>query len=171
MNPSASTEETESQETDNTNQETESQETSTAAAKLTMENCIDPILENVPSNVTFTRCSGETAQGLLDLSGLIPNNLRVGVTIAGVAGNVTPAPANCGNGDSGCVVQGPTFTAVTSADLASSHIKHNVTIGGVTGNYAPPCSADGASSCLVDGTDYKAAKLNQFVDSDVKGRA
>jgi hypothetical protein len=69
------------------------------------------------------------------VSQLQPGNIRQGVSLGGVAGNVVPTPASCGaDGQQGCVVQGA-FIALTGSVLTPGVIKTGVSIGGVLGSY------------------------------------
>lgn len=87
------------------------------AAKLSAgEHCVDPDLAKIPTDVSFTLCSGAMAQGQLDLATLRPPNCTQ-------------------DGASDCVAQAPTFKAVASVHLTAGNIKNGVTMGGVTGAY------------------------------------
>ena len=109
----------------------------TESVKLNNSDCVDPELTLVGIDVSFTRCDGTLATGLMaawDLSSLAADRVVSGVTIAGVAGQLT-VPATCHeDGEIGCVTN-PTFPAVDAAQLSAGNIKKGVTIAAVAGQY------------------------------------
>lgn len=73
-----------------------------------------------------------TVSGDSDLSAI---NIKSGVNIFGVAGSLTPAPANCSaNAEEGCVTTA-TFKAADLSNLSAGNIKNGVVLAGVTGDY------------------------------------
>ncbi len=67
---------------------------------------------------------------------VLAGNIKNGVTIAGVAGNVTPSPGACASdGASSCVVDGAAYKAAATATAVAGNIKKGVVIAGVTGDY------------------------------------
>jgi hypothetical protein len=76
-------------------------------------------------------CSGST----IDLSNLTAGNIKSGVTINGVTGTLTPAPANCStDGATGCVTTS-SFKAANMTNVTAGNIKSGVTIAGQLGAY------------------------------------
>lgn len=127
-----------------------------------------------------------------------PNTLALGVTLAGIAGNLViplpsdvragvsygseaqlagmwePAPSTTPlctqDGDVNCRVEAG-FKAADMRLVTASSIKSGVTIAGMAGAMIAspnPCSADGEANCVVDGTLYKAAKLSQFAAQSLR---
>jgi hypothetical protein len=78
-----------------------------------------------------------------------------------------PAPEPCRkDGAVGCLA-GASFKAADTSAFAAADIRAGKTVAGVAGAFGD-CSADGDSSCVVDGGAFKAAKLGNFTDSDIR---
>lgn len=86
------------------------------------------------------------------------NDIRSGVTVAGVAGSLSGAPSSCSSdGEVGCLASA-TFPAVDKAaklTAQASKIRSSLTIAGVAGSLSD-CGADGDGACYVDGSAFKA---------------
>lgn len=66
---------------------------------------------------------------------LIASNVRSGITIFGIAGNVSPAPAACSsNGAVGCIADA-TYQAADLSNLNAGNVKLGVNLAGVNGQY------------------------------------
>lgn len=105
-------------------------------------------------------------------SNLTANNVRNGVDLFGVIGNVIPPTANCtADGESDCVV--PTAGSYKAADMANvipSNIKSGVVIAGVTGTLSgvpANCGSNGAVGCVATAT-YQSANLANLVSGNIK---
>lgn len=97
-------------------------------------------------------------------------DIRSGMTVAGVPGILVEAPAPCGaDGAISCVAIAayPAVDKAGKLQAFAAKIRSSLTIAGVPGTL-PDCATDGSGSCFVDGTAYKAAKLANFVDSDIR---
>ncbi len=60
------------------------------------------------------------------------------------------------------------------SDLTAINIKDTIEIFGITGNLSgtlPNCSADGAGSCMVDGSNYRAAALAGAANKIISGQS
>lgn len=169
---------------------------SEGAAKLTSDECIDPELALVSSDVTFMLCDGTMATGSLTipqicesdgdrgcvvdgsqfkaakLSGFDGKDIRTGVSIAGVSGSAS-VQAPCQNdGDSNCVVEGTQFKAAKLSSFNGSDILTGVSIAGVSGTASagtttPSCMADGEVGCVTSNA-FKAAAISEFAAEDLK---
>ena len=130
--------------------------------------------------------SGGSGSSSLDLSNLKPENIRLGVSVAGVTGTLVPAPADCASdGADACVVVGPLFAAALTTG-AESKILAGQTLAGVSGNVTLPsagnvrvaggaygaagtaitptladCSAGGASGCVTTPI-YKSMDMSGY---------
>lgn len=153
--------------------------TSSASAKLDNDDCVDPDLRKVASDQSIMLCDGTIAKGSLGmcatdgqgacvvdgtafkaakLANFTDGDVRAGVTLAGVAGAMSNAPAACSaDGQTGClaVADFPAIDKVASLTPAAASIRASVTLAGVAGTLAD-CSANGGVSCYVSGA-YKAA--------------
>ncbi len=144
----------------------------TKATKLSSEDCLDPDLTKVPSDVFLTLCNGESAQGSLDLSLLSPQNIKSGITIGGVEGTAPlEAHVDCSaDGAFGCVNDGVNFKAMAVAGLQASNIRFGVSIAGVNGSVIEKpadCGADGVVGCVTTAS-YKSADVNAIIAADLK---
>ncbi len=83
-----------------------------------------------------------------------PQDICAGLKFYDKNGDMQTGSKNC---------SGPDLTGLTPAVL-----KAGVAVAGVTGIFAPDCISDGQGACLVDGSNYKAAKMANFAASDVK---
>src|SRR5690606_36123401 len=95
---------------------------------------------------------------------LVNTNIKSGVTIGGVVGNVTPSPASCASdGASNCVVDGSTYKAAALANAIAGNIRSGVSIAGVSGTYpsasTPLVGADGTAD-LENATLHPQLKSN-----------
>lgn len=95
------------------------------------------------------------------------NNIRVGTSIFGIGGTVTPSPTNCSSDAEINCVTSPTYLAVDVGAFVGSDLRVGKTLAGIVGSLAD-CATDGAGACRVDGVSYKAARLSNFVASDIK---
>ena len=141
--------------------------------------CVDLDLTKILSSYEVTKCDGSKVMGLIeackedstigclttatyksaDLTNLQAGNILSGMTIAGVSGSVTPAPADClSDGETGCVAvtNFPAVDKVNNITANASKIRSSVTIAGVVGSLAD-CSADGGVGCVAIGPTYAAA--------------
>jgi hypothetical protein len=91
-------------------------------------------------------CSTNETFVAADLSLLLPENIRSGVTVAGVTGTFSDRPSDCiENGQEGCVSTG-LFKAADLSGLLPSSIRYGRSIAGVTGIYPSAMSPlEGAS--------------------------
>jgi hypothetical protein len=128
------------------------------------------------SSISFYNVSGIVTQGTknCDISDLKPENIRVGITISGVQG-LLPNP-DLSNLKAENIKSGITIAGVSGAidltNLTAANIKSGVTIAGVAGTSPTEshlnCSADGSSSCVVDGTTYIAAAKVNVITGNIK---
>ncbi len=105
--------------------------------------------DQVCSDVTYFDLNGKSKQGTRNCTS-------------------TPSstPACSSNGEMGCLTNA-SFKAADLSQATAVNIRSGITIAGVAGSYAPACTTDGGSACLVDGTIYKAAKLSNFNASNI----
>jgi hypothetical protein len=104
------------------------------------------------------------------INNLSAGNIKFGVTIAGVSGNVT-LPANCSeDGITGCV----TTSSFKSADMTSAiagNIKTGATIAGVPGSVTSEshssCASDGAIGCVTV-AGFKSADMSVAIAGNIK---
>ncbi|RYZ91179.1 MAG: DUF1566 domain-containing protein [Proteobacteria bacterium] len=93
-----------------------------------------------------------------------------GQSVAGVAGTGALAPAACSaDGQVGCVAN-VSYPAVLKTGLETKVVLGS-SVANVSGQVLPrpaDCSTDGGVACVVDGTLYKAAKLSNFVASNIQ---
>ena len=108
--------------------------------------CLDPLAEtnlkpeNIKAGVSIAGVSGG-----IDLSQVAPENIKTGVSIAGVSGNITPSPASCSaDGISGCVTSS-SYTSASTTGL-SNKVLAGQSVGGVNGNVTLPNASDVRSS-------------------------
>jgi hypothetical protein len=88
---------------------------------------------------------------------LIAGNIKSGINLFNVVGNVAPPPANCtSDGADGCVVDGTSYKAAKLSQFSPGDIKSGVTIAGVSGSLGN-CGADGVAGCVVVGPTMAAA--------------
>lgn len=103
-------------------------------------------------------------------SDLTAGNIKTGVNIFGVNGNVTPSAAACSSdAEVGCVTT-TLFKAVDMSNVIASNIKDTVVIAGVTGNLSGSpvnCSSNGQQGCVTTAT-YKAADLTNLTAGNIK---
>ena len=102
---------------------------------------------------------------------LKPENIRAGVTLAGVVGTaVIDYPACSQTLKTNCITSA-SFPAVVTAGLAEK-VATGLTLAGVTGTAAvetsSPCAADGQTSCLTT-SDYPAAVRSGLAAKVVSG--
>lgn len=136
--------------------------------------CLDPDLSKVSSSVTLTLCNGEEAHGLLDLSALKSENIRAGVSIAGVAGAVIPSPAPCNSDGAIDCVANNSFKAADMNAAVAANIKSGAMVAGTAGNYSganPTCTTDGEMNCLVTGSAFRAADMSVALAGNIKSGA
>ena len=101
------------------------------------------------------------------LANFAASDVKSGTQIAGVTGSLADCAAD---GATGCVAVSA-FKAADMANVLASNIKSGVTIAGISGNVTPSpgeCAADGAGSCVVDGTSFVAADKSQALATNVK---
>ena len=105
-------------------------------------------------DTTSGSSTGENGGGAsLDLSNLKPENIRLGVSVAGVDGTLVPSPANCtSDGADACVVVGPSFAAALTTG-AESKILAGQSLAGIGGNVTLPS----AGNVRIAGGGYGAA--------------
>lgn len=105
-----------------------------------------------------TGCVTTSAFRAADAAVAIPGNIRLGATVAGVAGAVVPSAADCASdGEVGCVSTS-TFPAVDKVNVLQANaakIRSSLAIAGVGGALAD-CASSGAQGCYAAGA-YKAA--------------
>lgn len=141
--------------------------------KLGASDCADPDLKRVATDVTLTLCSGELARGQLDLSPLVPESLKAGVSVAGVAGTaLLETHVDCAaDGAASCVVDGAAYKAAAMANVQASNIKSGVTIAGVAGAASLElhgnCTSDGEIGCVATAS-YAAADMNQVTAGNIR---
>ncbi len=84
-------------------------------------------------------CVTTTSYKSADLTNLSTGNIKSGITIAGITGNVTEeSHPNCSSdGAIGCVVVGPTYAAAVTTSVASKIISGQ-SVAGVSGNITLP---------------------------------
>jgi hypothetical protein len=97
---------------------------------------------------------------------LSPANIREGVTLAGVAGTLRPAPAACATDGAIDCVATATYPAAALANASPADIKIGKTIAGVAGALTT-CAADGATGCLSNPA-YKAVDMAGVTAGHVK---
>lgn len=115
-----------------------------------------------------TDCVASTAYPAVQKTKLVSDNLREGVTIAGVSGNVTKYEDCKEDAETGCVTT-EAFKAANMANVQNFNIKSGVTIAGVAGfvqNYED-CTSDGDIGCVAN-TAFKAAKVANIISADLK---
>jgi hypothetical protein len=105
-----------------------------------------------------------------DMTNVTAGNIKSGVTIAGQAGTVTPAPANCSaDGGTGCVATS-TFAAALTTALAPKIVTGN-TVAGIAGSAVAEshsnCSTDGATGCVTTAS-FKSANMTNAVAGNIK---
>jgi hypothetical protein len=97
---------------------------------------------------------------------LVTGNIKSGTTIFGVAGTVTPSPANCAaDGAIGCVAVS-TYPSAKLANFSAANVQSGITIAGVAGTIAT-CVADGVMGCLT-ATGFPSARLANFTGANVQ---
>ena len=154
--------------------------------------CVDTDLDTVPDSVSVLRCDGTKAFGRLstklcdsngevdclttvsfraaDLTNLEPTNVRSGMSIAGVAGNLIETPADCAsNGATSCVATA-TYQAADLTNLTPANIRLGVDIGGVIGNVTPTppdCAANGVVGCVTT-TTYQSGDLTNLSAGNIR---
>ena len=151
--------------------------------------CVDLDPAKVLASQEVAKCDGTKVMGLIeackedatvgclttqthksaDLTNLQAGNILIGVTIAGVSGSVTPAPADClSDGETGCVAvtNFPAVDKVNSITANASKIRSSVTIAGVVGSLAD-CSADGGVGCVAVAA-FKAADMSVSIAGNIK---
>ena len=90
-----------------------------------------------------------------DMSRVQAQNIKTGVTIAGISGGVTPSPSNCAaDGSTNCVAVS-NYPATRLANFSSADLKSGVTVAGISGSLAN-CASDGATNCVAVAA-YRAA--------------
>lgn len=135
--------------------------------------CTDPDLAKIATDVSIKLCDGTTKTGTLDLSNLLPENIKSGVVVAGVTGTLSAeaATADCSaDGETGCVTTA-SFPAADATIALASNIKSGIVLAGVTGSLtsgAPAnCSSDGQISCVAN-SSYKAANASALLAANIK---
>ncbi|RZI59754.1 MAG: hypothetical protein EOP14_03875, partial [Pseudomonas sp.] len=111
--------------------------------------------------------NGSTYKAAL-LSGFAATDIKSTVTIAGVAGSATPAPANCSSdGQTSCVAVSnfPAVNKVTVIDPNIAKFHTSLTLGGVSGTLAT-CTSDNQTSCLASGTYPSVDKVAKAVPAN-----
>ncbi len=142
-------------------------------AKFNTVDCVDPRLSEVPTTVTLTLCNGELAQGQLDLSGVVPENIKAGMIIAGVTGAaLLESHSDCSaDGAAQCVVDGTAYRAAAMTNVLANNIKSGVTIAGVSGSASVElhgnCSSDGETGCVATAA-YAAADMSQVTAGNIR---
>jgi hypothetical protein len=138
-------------------------------------------------------CRANAAFKAADTTQLMPDNIKSGVTIAGVAGTVAPSPANCSsNGTQRCVATGAYYAATECAAdssncfvpsyVASSKplkainydvinsgktsIRTSLTLSGITGTLVD-CSANAIAGCVTT-TTYRSGNLANLSAGNIK---
>lgn len=107
---------------------------SSKAAKLTMEGCVDPDLNLVPSSASLTLCNGTQASGKLSIAA---TDIKSGVTIAGVLGTYAGGLNDCSSdGEINCVSVAA-FKAAEISGLADKVIS-SATVAGESGTVTLP---------------------------------
>jgi hypothetical protein len=102
----------------------------------------------------------------------VAGNIKDGVTIADVAGNLTvESHSDCAvDGAVGCVTTAD-FKAADMTVAVAGNIKDGVTIADVAGNLTAEshsdCATDGATGCVAT-NDYKAVDMTKLVEGVVK---
>jgi len=178
------------------------EEVSDQAYKLTSEDCTDPDPTDLRSGATMMGCDGSTITGTMepetlivevtpvptptieptatptpaptpDLSNLSPENVRDGVTIAGVEGTlIEESHSECTeNNQQGCITN-TLFVAADLTNLSASNIKSGVTVVGILGTYpsaSSPLEGNTAAADLTDATfdaRIKSAATFDYFDSE-----
>ena len=150
--------------------------------------------DSICSDQIYCDASGRKKFGTRDcldlaaLPNLKPDNIKKGVQIADIKGNLTPAPSQCSvDGETDCVATGD-FPATKGAVLAQKllagteaagikgtyvpdfpdigNVRSNDTVNGVAG-LIPNCSVDGSAECLATGS-YKAADMSFVTSGNIK---
>lgn len=165
------------------------------AAKLRLDDCVDPDLDYIPTKIKLTLCNGVLASGRMQIhectatgqvgcittnahksisiAEIVPSDIRVGTRIAGVEGiGVLEAHAECtSEGALGCVTTAQ-FTSVNMTQVVAGNIRSGVTIAGVSGSVVPenhsPCTNDGDFGCVVIGPAFKAMDMSLAVPGHIK---
>ena len=117
-------------------------------------------------------CATTSTYRSADISNLIAANIKEGITIAGVTGNVVQEQhANCtGNKQTGCIAT----TTYQSADLSSLNenvIKSGVTVAGTTGNLIQEshtnCTDNNQQGCITTAS-YRSASFSNLTSANIK---
>lgn len=147
----------------------------TSTGKLALVGtCKDPDLSKLATTESTTNCAGNLVWGTLDLTNLVPANIRQGVTIAGVVGTMTTtaeAHVDCTtNNQVGCVTTS-TYRSGNLTNLIAGNIKNLVTIAGIQGTsvqeYHSDCSTDGQTGCASTNS-FKAVDMTLLVAGNIK---
>lgn len=149
------------------------------AFKLTSSECTDPKPEDLKLGVTIMACNGQLISGTLvtdvatptptptptntpDLTNLLPENVRSGVTIAGVTGNYT------------AVVPTATPTSNPTPDLTNltaGNIKSGINIAGVVGTLVveshSACDGNNQTGCVATAT-FRSADLTNLAAGNIR---
>ena len=117
-----------------------------------------PIMTADPSTICntqkFYNPKGELLTGTkeckIDDKNLQPENLKEGVTIAGIEGTITPSPKDCStDGEIDC--RTTSLFPSANADGLSEKVPIGYSVAGVEGSYVPvtppDCEQDGETSC------------------------
>jgi len=98
------------------------------------DGCVEADLSKVSTTESFTLCDGSIGVGKLDLSLLIPGNLKSGVVIGAVTGSYTGLSEICtASGAVGCITTAA-FKSIQIDGLAAN-VKRGVDVAGVVGTY------------------------------------
>jgi len=149
------------------------------AVKLSDTNCIDPQLSELKKGIKIMLCDGSLAEGtfesplLPDLTSLIPENIKAGVTINGITGTLAAVSFfnDCnGNGQTGCIANS-TYRSADLSNLSAANVKLGVVIAGVTGSVVSEshsdCSANNQTGCVAT-TTYRSADLSNLLAQNIK---
>lgn len=132
------------------------------------DQCLDPEMRAVAQDQWMTLCDGRLARGEA-VAELSASDLRSGVQLSAVEGNVLPRKPDCVNGGQNCSV-GLSQMAVYPEDIDSSVLIEEKSIAGVVGRYLPLLEdcALGKSECsffpnqgldLVDAAEIQPGSL------------
>ena len=119
-----------------------------------------------------TGCIATSTYKAVNLSSLTAQNLRAGITVAGVVGTLTEeGHSSCtGNSQTGCVATS-TFKSADLSNLTASNVRSGVSLAGVSGSLAveahADCTANGQTGCVSNST-YRATDTSNLLSANIK---
>ena len=134
---------------------------------------------DVAPNCTMETQTGCIVSGndltLVASKSLATENIKTGVTLAGITGSFDNKPISClVQKQKNCVVDSDALTLVDSTLLTPENIKLGVTIAGVAGTFddmPTMCSAENQTGCVVNGNALSVIRTSSILASNIKAGA